>query len=74
MPFVLLGMMAFMDRENVLYVSIFLILLFAYTGILIARILEAKKRWYLENKDLADLGEDNSIDTMGDITKKLDNK
>jgi len=74
MPLILLIMMAVMDRNNPFFVSLFLILLFGYTAILIARILEAKKKWYQENQDLAELGIDKSIDTMGDITKKIDKR
>ncbi|MBT3299734.1 MAG: hypothetical protein HN657_03565 [Candidatus Marinimicrobia bacterium] len=71
MPIILIVMMAMMDRENTLFVATFLVLLFVYSGVLIARVLEAKNKWYEENKDLADLGEDKTISTMGDMTNKL---
>lgn len=73
MPIILLVMMATIDRKNSLYVAFFLIILFGYSAILIARVLEAKKKWYQENSDLAGLGVDETIDTMGDITKKIEN-
>ena len=73
MPIILLVMMATIDRKNSLYVAFFLIILFGYSAILIARVLESKKKWYQENSDLAGLGVDETIDTMGDITKKIEN-
>ena len=74
MPVILLFMIATIDRNSSLYVAFFLIILFGYSTILIARVLESKKKWYQENSDLADLGIDESIDTMGDITKKIEKK
>ena len=51
MPIILLLMLVFIDRNNKVYVGAFLVLLFLYTIILVARILYAKKVWHKEFND-----------------------
>ena len=51
MPIILLLMLVFIDRNNKVYVGAFLVLLFLYTIILVARILYAKKVWHKEFSD-----------------------
>ena len=71
MPLILLIMLVFIDRNDTVHVVGFLLLLFFYTGILIARILYAKKMWHVEfGKD--DLSRDPSVNKMGDLMDKLD--
>ena len=71
MPLILLIMLVFLDRNDTIHVVGFLLLLFFYTGILIARILYAKKMWHVEfGKD--DLSRDPSVNKMGDLMDKLD--
>ena len=60
MPIILLLMLVFIDRNNKVYVGAFLLLLFLYTVILVARILYARKVWHKEFND-KDYANDESI-------------
>ena len=71
MPIILLLMLVFIDRNNKVYVGAFLVLLFLYTIILVARILYAKKVWHKEFND-KDYANDASIIKMQDLTEKFD--
>ena len=64
-------MLVFVDRENKLYVIVFLGLLFIYTIILVSRILYAKKLWHKEFND-ENYAKDDSILKMKDLIKKFD--
>ena len=71
MPIILLFMLVFVDRENKLYVIVFLGLLFIYTIILVGRILYAKKLWHKEFND-ENYAKDDSILKMKDLIEKFD--
>tara|TARA_B100001013_G_scaffold116901_2_gene67429 strand:+ start:810 stop:1028 length:219 start_codon:yes stop_codon:yes gene_type:complete len=71
MPIILLFMLIFIDRNNKVYVGGFLLLLFLYTIILVARILYARKVWHKEFND-KDYANDASIIKMQDLTEKFD--
>ena len=71
MPIILLLMLVFIDRNNKVYVGAFLVLLFLYTIILVARILYAKKVWHKEFND-KDYANDTSIIKMQDLIEKFD--
>ena len=71
MPIILLLMLVFIDRNNKVYVGAFLVLLFLYTIILVARILYARKVWHKEFND-KDYANDASIIKMQDLTEKFD--
>jgi|TARA_B110000014_G_scaffold29482_1_gene18438 hypothetical protein len=71
MPIILLLMLVFIDRNNKVYVGAFLVLLFLYTIILVARILYAKKVWHKEFND-KDYANDASIIKMQDLIEKFD--
>ncbi len=71
MPVILLLMLVFIDRNNKVYVGAFLVLLFLYTIILVARILYAKKVWHKEFND-KDYANDASIIKMQDLIEKFD--
>ena len=71
MPIILLLMLVFIDRNNKVYVGAFLLLLFLYTIILVARILYAKKVWHKEFND-KDYANDASIIKMQDLIEKFD--
>tara|TARA_B100000965_G_C19404835_1_gene674920 strand:- start:69 stop:320 length:252 start_codon:yes stop_codon:yes gene_type:complete len=71
MPIILLFMLVFVDRENKLYVIVFLGLLFIYTIILVSRILYAKKLWHKEFND-ENYAKDDSILKMKDLIEKFD--
>ena len=70
MPIVLFFLLLTLDRENILHVVGYLVLLFSYTFVIIIRILYAKKEWHEEfNKD--QLNQNSSIEKMSDFKKKL---
>ena len=71
MPIILLLMLIFIDRNNKVYVGVFLLLLFLYTIILVTRILYAKKVWHKEFND-KDYANDASIIKMQDLIEKFD--
>ena len=71
MPIILLLMLVFIDRNNKVYVGAFLVLLFLYTIILVARILYAKKVWHREFND-KNYANDESIIKMQDLIEKFD--
>ena len=71
MPLVLFFMLIFVDREDKIQVFSFLFLLFAYTIILVSRILYAKKVWHKEFND-KNYAEDENILKMKDLIKKFD--
>ena len=71
MPIILLLMLVFIDRNNKVYVGAFLVLLFLYTIILVARILYAKKVWHKEFND-KDYANDASIIKMQDLIEKFE--
>ena len=71
MPIILLLMLVFIDRNNKVYIGAFLVLLFLYTIILVARILYAKKVWHKEFND-KNYANDASIIKMQDLIEKFD--
>ena len=71
MPIILLLMLVFIDRNNKVYVGAFLVLLFLYTIILVARILYAKKVRHKEFND-KDYANDASIIKLQDLIEKFD--
>ena len=71
MPIILLLMLVFIDRNNKVYVGAFLLLLFLYTIILVARILYARQVWHKEFND-KDYANDASIIKMQDLIEKFD--
>ena len=71
MPLVLFFMLIFVDREDKIQVVGFLFLLFAYTIILVSRILYAKKVWHKEFND-ENYAKDENILKMKDLIKKFD--
>ena len=71
MPLVLFFMLIFVDRKDKIQVFGFLFLLFAYTIILVSRILYAKKIWHKEFND-ENYAKDENILKMKDLIKKFD--
>ena len=70
MPIILFLLLIMVDRNNILHVVGYLMLLFSYTFIIIIRILYAKKEWHKEfNKD--QLNKNNSIKKMSDFQNKI---
>ena len=71
MPIILLLLMIFVDRGNTAHVTGFLLLLFLYTFILVARILYAKRSWHKEFND-ENYENDPNIKKMQDLIEKFD--
>lgn len=70
MPIILFLLLIMVDRNKILHVVGYLMLLFSYTFIIIIRILYAKKEWHEEfNKD--QLNQNSSIKNMSDFKKKI---
>jgi len=70
MPILLFLLLIMVDRNNMLHVVGYLMLLFSYTFIIIIRILYAKKEWHEEfNKD--QLNQNSSNKNMSDSKKKI---
>lgn len=70
MPIILFFLLLMVDRDNILHVVGYLVLLFSYTFIIIIRILYAKKEWHKDfNKN--QLNENSSIQKMSDLQKKI---
>ena len=70
-PIILLLLMIFVDRSNMVHVTGFLFLLFLYTFILVSRVLYAKRSWHKEFND-KDYANDASIIKMQDLIEKFD--
>ena len=70
-PIILLLLMIFVDRGNMVHVTGFLFLLFLYTFILVARVLYAKRSWHKEFND-ENYVNDPNIKKMQDLIKKFD--
>lgn len=70
MPIILFLLLIMVDRNNILHIVGYLMLLFSYTFIIIIRILYAKKEWHEEfNKD--QLNQNSSIKNMSDFKNKI---
>ena len=70
-PIILLLLMIFVDRGNMLHVTVFLFLLFLYTFILVSRVLYAKRSWHKEFND-ENYVNDPNIKKMQDLIEKFD--
>ena len=73
MPLILLLLLFMVDRDNSFQKIGYIILLFSYTGVLILRILYAKKEWHKEFST-SDLANDSKINKMSDYEGRLGNK
>ena len=71
MPIILFFLLLFLDRKNTIHVTAYIFLLFSYTIILIARILDAKKEWHQDPKT-SKISKDMSIQKMSDFQNKLE--
>ena len=70
-PIILLLLMIFVDRGNMVHVTGFLFLLFLYTFILVSRVLYAKRSWHKEFND-ENYVNDPNIKKMQDLIEKFD--
>ena len=70
-PIILLLLMIFVDRSNMVHVTGFLFLLFLYTFILVSRVLYAKRSWHKEFNDKNYVNDPN-IKKMQEAIEKFD--
>ena len=71
MPVVLFFLLIMVDRNNILHVVGYILLLLSYTAILILRLLYAKKDWHKEyNKD-GSVQSNQSIKKLDDLKDNL---
>ncbi len=70
-PIILLLLMIFVDRNNMVHVTGFLFLLFLYTFILVSRVLYAKRSWHKEFND-ENYVNDPNIKKMKDLIENFD--
>tara|TARA_Y100000748_G_C15487440_1_gene485298 strand:+ start:1867 stop:2145 length:279 start_codon:yes stop_codon:yes gene_type:complete len=70
MPIILLVLLFMVDRKNTMHKFGYIVLLISYSGILILRLLYAKKEWHREfNTD--GLNNDGTVNKMSDYQDKL---
>ena len=70
MPFILLVLLFSINRDNVFHKTSYIILLLAYTILLVLRILYAKEKWHEEfNKEQFE--KDSSIEKMSDYQEQI---
>ena len=70
LPLILFLLFIFIDRDNYLQVTGFILLLLLYTSILITRILYAKEDWHKEYNS-KEINTNPSINKMSDLKDEL---
>lgn len=71
MPIILFALLLMIDRDNLLQVIGYIILLLLYTLILISKVLQAKKEWHSDPKT-SKISSDKKIQKMSDFLEKMD--
>ena len=71
MPIILFALLLMIDRDNLLQVIGYILLLLFYTLILVSKILQAKKEWHSDPKT-SKISSDKKIQKMSDFLKKMD--
>ena len=71
MPIILFALLLMIDRDNLLQVIGYILLLLLYTLILISKILQAKKEWHSDPKT-SKISSDKKIQKMSDFLEKMD--
>tara|TARA_X000001036_G_C19984879_1_gene523809 strand:+ start:120 stop:353 length:234 start_codon:yes stop_codon:yes gene_type:complete len=71
MPVILFFLLFSVDRDNFAHVTGYIILLLSYTGILISKILYAKKEWHTDPQT-SKISGDKKIQKMSDFLEKMD--
>ena len=74
MPVFLFILLIILDRNNVVYVIGYIVLLFSYTGILILRLLHDKKEWHNVFNEEKNMERNSSIEKLSDLKENLDNE
>ena len=71
MPIILFALLLMIDRNNLLQVIGYILLLLFYTIILVSKILQAKKEWHSDPKT-SKISSDKKIQKMSDFLEKMD--
>ncbi len=71
MPIILFALLLMTDRNNLLQVIGYILLLLFYTLILVSKILQAKKEWHSDPKT-SKISSDKKIQKMSDFLEKMD--
>ena len=71
MPIILIALLLMIDRDNLLQVIGYILLLLFYTLILVSKILQAKKEWHSDPKT-SKISSDKKIQKMSDFLEKMD--
>ena len=71
MPIILFAWLLMIDRDNLLQVIGYILLLLFYTLILVSKILQAKKEWHSDPKT-SKISSDKKIQKMSDFLEKMD--
>ena len=71
MPIILFALLLMIDRDNLLQVIGYILLLLIYTLILVSKILQAKKEWHSDPKT-SKISSDKKIQKMSDFLEKMD--
>ena len=71
MPIILFALLLMIDRDNLLQVIGYILLLLLYTLILVSKILQAKKEWHSDPKT-SKISSDKKIQKMSDFLEKMD--
>ena len=71
MPIILFALLLMINRDNLLQVIGYILLLLFYTLILVSKILQAKKEWHSDPKT-SKISSDKKIQKMSDFLEKMD--
>ena len=71
MPIILFALLLMIDRDNLLQVIGYILLLLFYTAILVSKILQAKEEWHSDPKT-SKISSDKKIQKMSDFLEKMD--
>ena len=71
MPIILFALLLMIDRNNLLQVIGYILLLLFYTLILVSKILQAKKEWH-SDPETSKISSDKKIQKMSDFLEKMD--
>jgi hypothetical protein len=71
MPVILFSLLIMLDRENMIHVAGYIILILAYSGILILRLLHDKKEWHNVFNKEKNMGSDSSLKKLSDLKTNI---
>ena len=71
MPLILLLMLLMIDRDNTFHKIGYIFLLISYSGVIVLKILHAKKEWHTDPQT-SKISGDKNIQKMSDFLEKMD--